>query len=358
MNVQGFSAILISLTVLLMGCGGSGGDEKKQDTSKVQKDADKAEKVNVYSHRHYEVDEQLFDQFTEQTGIEVNVVNASADELIKKLQMEEESSPADVLITVDAGRLYRAMDKGLLQPVSSETLNNNIPQQFRDPDGEWYGLTYRARVIVRHQDRVDSGAIQTYEGLAEPKWEDKVLIRSSSNIYNQSLMASIIAHKGESAAKNWAEGLVNNMARKPRGGDRDQVKAVAAGKGDLAVVNTYYLGHLLNAENEAEVKAGEQVEVVFPNQDGRGTHINVSGAGVTKHAPNKENAIEFLEFLSSKAAQSEFAAANYEYPVREGVAKAPLLTSWGDFKKDTLELNTLGELNRKAVKIMDRAGWK
>lgn len=357
MTIKHLPAIFFILSMFLTACGsGSDGDQKQKQADKDT--TSQAEVVNVYSHRHYEVDEQLFDQFTEQTGIEVKVVNASADELIKKLEMEGESSPADVLITVDAGRLYRARDKDLLQPVSSEALTANIPERFRDPQGHWYGLTYRARVIVRHEDRVDSAAITTYEGLADPAWQDKVLIRSSSNIYNQSLMASIIAHKGEETASNWAEGLVRNMARQPRGGDRAQIKAVAAGEGDLAVVNTYYLGHLLTSENEAEVKAGRQVKVVFPNQDGRGTHINVSGAGVTKHAPNKENAIAFLEYLSSQEAQSAFAAANYEYPIRDDVEKADVLASWGDFKKDTISLNTLGQLNRKAVKMMDKAGWK
>ncbi len=355
MRIHLLPATFLILSILVTACGsGSNDNKQKQD----QKETAQSDVVNVYSHRHYEVDEKLFEQFTEQTGIEVKVVNASADELIKKLSMEGKSSPADVLITVDAGRLYRAMEKDLLQPVSSETLEQNVPERFRDPKGHWYGLTYRARVIVRHKERVDSAAITTYEGLADPKWQDKVLIRSSSNIYNQSLLASIIAHKGEEAASNWAEGLVSNMARQPKGGDRDQIKAVAAGQGDLAVVNTYYLGHLLNSDNEAEVKAGQQVDVVFPNQNGRGTHINVSGAGVTKHAPNKENAIAFLEYLSSQEAQSQFAAANYEYPIREDVEKADILASWGDFKKDTISLNTLGRLNRKAVKIMDRAGWK
>ena len=349
--------LLPLLSLILTACGGESQQEKGEAEEKAKtKETDK--KVNVYSHRHYNVDEQLFEAFTEKTGIEVNVVNASADELIKKLEMEGENSPADVLITVDAGRLYRAKDKGLLQPVKSEELNQNIPERFRDPEGEWYGLTYRARIIAYHEDRVEKDAIQTYEGLADDKWEERVLIRSSENIYNQSLMASLIAHKGEEATKKWAKGLVENMARKPQGGDRDQVKAVAAGKGDLAVVNTYYLGHLLNSEEEAEVKAGEQVKVCFPNQDGRGTHVNVSGAGVTKHAPHKENAIKFLEYLSSEKAQSEFAAANYEYPVKKGVKKASVLSEWGDFKKDTLNLNRLGELNRKAVKIADEVGWK
>jgi len=355
MKIQQLTATLLIISVLLTACGrGSDNKRQKQD----QKETSQPGVVNVYSHRHYEVDEKLFDQFTEKTGIEVKVVNASADELIKKLSMEGKSSPADVLITVDAGRLYRAMEKDLLQPVSSATLEQNIPERFRDPKGHWYGLTYRARVIVRHKERVDSAAITTYEGLADPKWQDKLLIRSSSNIYNQSLLASIIAHKGEKAAKNWAEGLVSSMARQPKGGDRDQIKAVAAGEGDLAVVNTYYLAHLLNSENKAEVKAGQQVDVVFPNQNGRGTHINVSGAGVTKHAPNQENAIAFLEYLSSREAQSQFAAANYEYPIRDDVEKADILASWGDFKKDTISLNTLGRLNHKAVKIMDQAGWK
>lgn len=314
--------------------------------------------VNIYTHRHYESDQVLFENFTQETGILVNVVNASADELINRMEMEGEDSPADVLITVDAGRLHRAKEKDLLQPVQSEVLEANIPETFREKDGYWFGLTYRARVIAYALDRVDPEEITDYEDLTDAKWKGKVLIRSSGNIYNQSLMASIIAATGSEGAREWASGVVANMAREPKGSDRDQVKAVAAGEGDLAVLNTYYIGLLLNSDNPEEVTAGEAIGVIFPNQDGRGTHVNVSGAGVARHAPNQENAIRFIEYLSSADAQQVFAETNYEYPVNRATAIAPLLESWGSFKIDTLDLGQLGAYNQEAVMLFDEAGWK
>lgn len=314
--------------------------------------------VNVYTHRHYAADQELFRQFEESTGIKVNVINANADELIQKISMEGEQSPADVLITVDAGRLTRAKDQNLLQPVESETLNNTIPSHLRDPDNHWFGITKRARIIVYAPERVDSTELSSYEDLATDKWEDRILVRSSENIYNQSLFASIIVNNGEEAAREWAAGMVENMARAPKGNDRDQVKAVVAGEGDLAIVNTYYIGNMLNSEDPEELKAGEAVKVFFPNQNGSGTHINVSGAGVARYAPNRENAVKFIEFLVSKEAQEVFANSNYEYPVNEEVKPAPLLESWGEFKEDSLNLSKLGEFNKNAVLIFDEAGWK
>lgn len=337
-----FSA-LIALVISISACGGSSTDKKE---------------VNVYTHRHYQSDDALFAKFTEETGIKVNIVNASADELIQRLETEGENSNADVLITVDAGRLYRAQEKGLLQPVSSEILTTNIPANYRQAEGYWYGITYRARIIAYAKDRVNPEDIKTYEDLADPKWKGKVLIRSSENIYNQSLLASIIVADGEEKAENWAKGVVANLARSPKGSDRDQVKAVAAGEGDLAVVNTYYIGLMLNDENEEERKAGETVGIIFPNQEGRGTHINVSGIAVTKHAPNKENAIKLIEFLSEEPAQKTLASMNYEYPVNPKVTKDAILQAWGDFKVDTIELSLLGKYNSEAVKLFDKAGWK
>ena len=317
----------------------------------------KSEEVNVYTHRHYEVDQLLFQRFTELTGIEVNVINASADELIQKLEVEGESSPADVLITLDAGRLHRAKEKDLLSPVHSDLLNENIPPNFRDPERYWFGLTYRARVIAYSKDRVTADQLTTYEDLANSKWKGKILVRSSGNIYNQSLLASIIVANGREEAKNWASNLRSNMARDPKGNDRDQVKAVAAEEGDLAIVNTYYIGRLLESENPEEVKAGQSVSIFFPNQEGRGTHINVSGAGVAKYAPNKKNAVKFIEFLSDTEAQKVFAQANYEYPVKPGIELHSLLQSWGKFKADTINLSLLGINNKEAVLIFDEVGW-
>lgn len=317
-----------------------------------------AKEVNIYTHRHYESDQDLFRQFEEETGIQVNVINANADELIQKMSMEGEQSPADVLITVDAGRLERAKSSDLLQPVSSEILNETIPSHLRDPDNHWFGLTKRARVIAYSRDRVDEEELSTYEDLASDQWNDRLLIRSSGNIYNQSLMASMIVHNGEEDALEWAQAVAGNMARSPRGGDRDQVKAVVAGEGDLAVVNSYYMGKMLHSEDPEEVSTAEQVGLFFPNQDDRGTHINVSGAGVAKYAPNKDSAIRFIEFLISEEAQEIFAHSNYEYPVNQAVEPAALLQEWGEFREDTLQLSELGENNKKAVMLFDEANWK
>lgn len=319
--------------------------------------------VNVYSHRHYEADQQLFDAFTEQTGIQVNVVSASADELITRLETEGVNSPADLLITVDAGRLHRAKTRGLLQEARTDLLETNVPSNLRDPDGQWYGMTQRGRIIAYAKDRVTPDDLSTYEDLTDPKWRGRVLVRSSENIYNVSLLASIIAANGEEAAQEWAEGIVANLARAPQGGDTDQIMDVASGVGDVAIVNTYYVGRLLNDEDPAARALGEQVGIFFPNQDesspfGRGTHVNVSGAGVTAHAPNRDNAIQLLEFLTGDEAQELFARANFEYPVKEGVERAPTLQSWGEFRADTLNLAVLGELNNEAVMIFDRAGWR
>lgn len=334
---------LFALTITLFLSCGNASDEKV---------------VNVYTHRHYKADDQLFAKFTEQTGIKINIVNASADELIQRLETEGKNSNADILITVDAGRLYRAQEKDLLQPIKSTIVETNIPERFREKDGHWFGMTYRARIIAYAKDRVDPTQIETYEDLADPQWKGKVVIRSSENIYNQSLLASIIVADGEEKAKEWAKGVVENMARNPKGSDRDQVKAVASGEGDIAVVNTYYIGLMLNDENEEERKAGETVGIIFPNQNGRGTHINISGIGVTKHAPHKENAIKLIEFLSGIEAQQTLANLNYEYPINPDASKASILKTWGDFKSDDIELSKLGEYNSEAVKIFDEVGWK
>lgn len=316
------------------------------------------EEVNIYTHRHYDADQELFARFTEMTGIKVNVVNASADELIQKLELEGENSPADILITVDAGRLVRAEQNGLFQPIQSEIIEKNIPAKFRDPEGYWTGLTFRARILAYSKDRVDPSTLSTYEDLASDTWKGRILTRSSGNIYNQSLLASIIAANGPEAAEEWAADVRANMARAPKGSDRDQVKAVASGEGDIAIVNSYYIGLMLNDENPEEVKAAEQVGIFFPNQEGRGTHINISGAGVARHAPNKENAIRLIEYLSEEEAQSLLANQNFEFPINPNVEKSSLLQSWGDFKGDDINLSVLGEKNKEAVMIFDRVGWE
>lgn len=314
--------------------------------------------VNVYTHRHYDIDKEIFAKFTEETGIQVNVVSASADELIKRMELEGNRSPADVLITVDAGRLQRAREMGLLQSVQSEYLENNIPSKFIDSENQWFGLTYRARVIVYSLERISPSEIQSYEELTDEKWKGRVLMRSSENIYNQSLMASMIVHKGEEQALEWARGIVQNLAREPRGNDRDQVKAVAAGQGDVALVNTYYLGLMAQSESEEERKVYNQIGIVFPNQSDRGTHINLSGAGVARHAPNKENAIRFIEFMASPEIQRVFAGSNHEYPVVKSIEWSGIVSSWGEFVEDDIKLELLGQNNRDAVMIFDKAGWK
>lgn len=316
------------------------------------------QEVNIYSHRHYDTDKQLYKMFEKNTGIKVNIVKAKANELINRLESEGKNSPADILITSDAGRLYLAQEKGLLQTINSKILNEAVPENLRQKNGYWFALTKRARVIVYNKDKVNPSELSTYEDLTSPKFKDKVLIRKASNIYNQSLLASMIAHDGEKNAKAWAKGMVNNFARTPKGSDRDQMKAVAANVGDVAVVNTYYVGKLLNSKKTSEVKVGEKMGVFFPNQNDRGAHINISGAGVAKYSKNKENAVKLLEFLVSPKAQGMFAEANYEYPVNKNVKPSALLESWGTFKEDTLDLEELGKNNAKAVKIFNEVNWK
>lgn len=317
-----------------------------------------SQELTLYTHRHYEVDQEIFDQFTEETGIEINVVNASADELILRMENEGEQSPADVLITVDAGRLERAHEKDLLQSVTSDVLATNVPEHLRESENHWFGITKRARVMVYDKEKGMPEGLETYEDLAGDNWEGNVLIRSSGNIYNQSLLASLIAHHGEEEARVWAEAVVERMARAPKGNDRDQMKALIAGEGDVAVVNTYYVGHLMNSEDQTEVEVGHRIGIFFPNQATRGTHVNISGAGVAKHAPNRENAIRFIEYLTSVPVQSVFASANYEYPVNPAAQPSELLASWGSFNEDQLSLATLGELNKQAVLTFDEAGWE
>ena len=314
--------------------------------------------VNVYSHRHYDTDKQLFKMFENKTGIKVNVVKADANALIKRLESEGQNSPADVLITVDAGRLYQAKTKGLLQSIDSKYLMENIPEKLRDENNEWFALTKRVRAFVVPKDSELEGKLLTYEQLADPEFKGTIMVRSSSHVYNQSLLAAVIAHHGEEYALNWAKGVVSNMARRPKGNDRYQVKAVANGLGKIAIANTYYVGKMVGNKDLSESEAVERVKIIFPKFKNGGTHINVSGAGVAKYAPNKDNAIKFIEFLASPEAQDLFANSNFEYPVTKGVKKNDVVSSWGSFEDDTISINTLGKYNAKAVKIFDKAGWR
>jgi iron(III) transport system substrate-binding protein len=317
-----------------------------------------AAEVNVYSSRHYDTDRALYDNFTKQTGIKVNLIEAQDDQLMQRMRTEGANSPADVLITVDAGRLWRAQEAGLLQPMKSEAVEKAVPAHLRDPEGHWTGLSKRARVIVYNKEKVQPSELSSYEDLADPKWKGRVLIRSSTNVYNQSLTGALLAAHGEKKTEDWARGVVANMARAPQGGDTDQIKAVAAGEGDVAVSNTYYLARLVASKKPEDQAVAEKLAVFFPNQGDRGTHVNISGVGVVKNAPNRENAVKFVEYLVSPEAQKVFAEGNFEYPVVKGTQAHPVIAAWGTFKEDELNAGVYGKNNAEALKIMDRAGWK
>ena len=352
--VQLSNLLLGSCLALLWACGGA--EQQTAQTNETTPTKDSV--VNVYTHRHYDADKQLFETFTKQTGIKVNVVQADADPLMKRMEDEGQNSPADLLITVDAARLFRAKEKGLLQPFNSATIEQQIPAYLQDEDNYWVALTRRARVIVYDKTKVKPEQLSTYQSLTDAKWKGKILIRSSDNVYNQSLLAAIVAHQGEEKAKKWAEGVVKNFAREPKGNDTDQLKALLAGEGSLAVVNTYYVGKMFTSQ-EADLKeASQKLGVAFPVIEGKGTHFNISGVGIAKYAPNKEFAVRLLEFLTSAEAQQVFAEANQEYPANQSVAPSATLQSFGTFQADTLNLNLLGKFNSNAVMVFDQAKWK
>ncbi|MGM0676628.1 Fe(3+) ABC transporter substrate-binding protein [Ectothiorhodospira marina] len=316
------------------------------------------DEVNVYSARQEALIKPLMDEFTEETGIRVNIVSARADTLLQRLRSEGRNTPADVLITVDAGNLHNAKEAGVLRPVDSEVLKEAIPESLRDPEGYWYGLSMRARPIMYVTGEVDPEQLSTYEALADEQWQQRICIRSSSNVYNQSLVASMIIANGEEETEEWARGLVANMAQPPRGGDRDQIRAAVAGVCDIAIANTYYLGQMLNSDDDTERATAEAISVFWPNQEGRGAHVNVSGAGLITHTENVDNAVKLLEFMASDRAQQWYAEANQEYPVKPGVEWSDTLSELGDFKPDAVNLGQLGEYNAEAVRLMDRANWR
>ena len=315
--------------------------------------------LNLYSARHYNTDEALYGNFADLTGIKINRIDAEPDPLVQRLRSEGDKSPCDVFITVDAGRIERAREMGLLQPVKSAVLDKAIPAHLRDPDNGWFGFSKRARVIVYNKEKVAAAnAPKNYEDLADPKWKGKVLIRSSGHIYNQSLVGSILAADGPAKTEEWAKGVAANLARPPRGGDTDQIRAAAAGEGELAVTNTYYYANLMKSKKPEDMEVISKTTLVFPNQGNRGTHVNLSAGGVAKHSPNKEAAIKFLEYLVSAPAQKYFAEGNNEYPVVAGVALSEQLKTLGTFKEDQLNARVFAQNNAEALKIMDRAGWK
>ena len=315
--------------------------------------------LNLYSSRHYQTDDALYTGFTKLTGIKINRIEAGEDALIERIRNEGERSPGDVLVTVDAGRLWRAEQLGMFQPVKSALLESRIPANLREPGGHWYGFSTRARLIAYNKAKVKPGEIQTYEELADPKWKGRVCMRSSTNIYNLSLMGALIDHLGEQKAEQWAQGVRANLAVEPKGGDTDQLKSVAAGQCDVTISNQYYYARLLRSQKPDERQVGERIGVVFPNQKTWGTHVNISGAGVLKHAPNREAAIKFLEYLASDDAQRYFADGNNEWPAVAGVkADNPVLNSFAEFKRDTLNVAVLGRNQPGSQRIYDRVAWK
>lgn len=360
----GMIVLTLMMAIALAGCGaGNTGNQEAGNAPAKEAPASteapkKEQVVNIFTARHYDIDFQIFDEFEKRTGIKVNEIKGTAEELVERLKREGESSEADLFITVDGGVLNYAKQNGVLQPVQSDVVNANVPANLRDKDNNWIGYATRARVIVYAKDRVTPDQLSTYEDLTNEKWKGKVLVRSSSNLYNQSLLASLIELNGEEQAEQWAKGLVNNLAQKPDGGDRDQAKAIAAKVGDVAIMNTYYVGQMLHSKEAEEVKVAEQIGVFFPNQNTTGTHLNISGVGLTAHAKNKENAVKLIEYLTSKETQTTLAAGSFEFPVNVEAEKPALLKEWGEFKVQQLDFSKLGEHNKKAIEIMNKVNWK
>ena len=323
-----------------------------------QQHKNSSQEVHVYSSRKEELLHGLFEQFTKETGIQVKYINDEAAQLIDRMENEGSATSADVFLTADAVNLILAKKKNLLQPIQSDVLNHAIPSRYRDADRFWFGLTKRARVIVYNKDLIDSHELSTYEHLANTKWNGKILIRSSSSPYNQSLIAFMIANNGIEHTKIWIKGLVSNMARKPSGGDIDQIYAVAANEGSIAIVNSYYFGRIMASDKKGDQSIVRKLGIFFPNQETTGTMINISGGAVTKYAKNKQNAIKLLEFLSSVKAQRVYSQVNQEYPVVEGVELSEVLKSFGSFKESNVPLQELEKYLTESVKIADECGWK
>lgn len=310
--------------------------------------------VNIYSYRQAYLLEPLLNAFEEETGIKANVIFAKKG-LAERLEREGRNSPADVVMTVDISRINDLVERDLVASLENETLANNIPENLRHPDGKWFALTTRGRLIFASKDRVEEGEITTYEQLADDKWDNRICTRSGKHPYNIALISSMIAHHGEEETEEWLEGVKDNLARKPQGGDRDQIKAIAEGVCDLAIGNSYYYGNMLNDENQRP--AAEAVRLVFPNADGRGTHVNISGIQLTKSAPNRENAIKLMEFLSTEEAQRIYAEANTEYPANPNVSPSGQVAEWGEINPDQLSLQEIANNRNAAVKLVDRVDY-
>ena len=318
--------------------------------------------VNIYTSRHYDSDSKLYDDFKELTGIEVNIISAKSAALIERIKSEGKNSPADVFITVDAGNLWKVQDLGLFTRIKSNKIDDIVPARLRGANNEWIALAKRARVIFYNSEKFTSDELNTlnYEDLSSSKWKNKIAIRSSNNLYNQSLVASMIANYGEAFTEKWAKGLVNNFARKPQGNDRSQIIAVANNEADLAIANSYYLGLMLSGKKgDKQLNAGKKVKILFPSQNKNGTHINISGAGILKTSKNYLNAVKFLEFMLTENAQKHLVENTYEYPINTKVEPSKLIAQFGlDFKEDDIDVANFGKFNSAALKLMDRVGWQ
>jgi iron(III) transport system substrate-binding protein len=310
--------------------------------------------VNIYSYRQAYLLEPLLEAFQKETGIETNVVFAKQG-LAERLEREGRNSPADIVMTVDISRINELAERDLVQEVHNKVLEQNIPENLRHPEGKWFALTTRGRLIFTSRERVDEGEITTYEQLADDRWNDRICTRSGKHPYNIALISSMIVHHGEAYTENWLQGLKDNLARKPQGGDRDQIKAIAEGVCDVAIGNSYYYGNMLKDENQRP--AAEKVRLVFPNADGRGTHVNISGISLTKSAPNRDNAIKLMEFLSSPEAQRIYSEANTEYPANPDVKPSGLVAEWGEIHPDNLSLQEIADHRNAAVKLVDRVDY-
>lgn len=337
--------------LLLAACGGEQTGEMQAPKAAIAGD------VNVYSGRHYESDNAIYDAFTAETGIRVNIIEAGGDALIERIAQEAEASPADVFITADAGILWRADQRGVFREIGNEALEERVPAQFRHREGKWFGLSKRARIIIYNKEMGLPEGLDSYADLADGAYKGMICARSSSNIYNQSLLASIIAHEGADRAEAWAAGVVANFARSPQGNDTTQIEAVAAGLCRLGIVNSYYTARFKGASDPDAAAIGEKFELLFPDQAGNGTHVNISGAGVAKYAPNPENAGRLLEFLLRDETQKAFASGNNEYPVVPGVSAEGPIAAYAEFRADDLPVAALGENQAEAVRIFDRVGW-
>jgi iron(III) transport system substrate-binding protein len=343
------------LIIILSACGGEATENQVVDISK----SSSTNEVNIYSARKGYLLKPLLVEFEKDTNIKVNIISGKSKALQKRIEQEGQNTRADVLLTVDAGNLYKAKYDGLLQSINSEKLNKLIPSHLRDIDGYWYGLSIRSRVIMYNPKKVNVNELSTYEDLANPKWKGRICIRSSSNIYNQSLLASLVSHLGVNKAEDWARKVVENFSRKPKGNDRTQMTSVVLEECDITLANTYYLGKWITSEKKDERKYAKMIAVFFPNQINRGAHINISGAAIVKYSKNTDNALKLIEYLASKKAQELYAKANHEYPIRENIEVSDTVKSWGyPFKQDTLSLNKLGKNNKKAVEIFDKVNWQ